>query len=80
MLKYFPKDRELIVKKNRNIQFAGIINAGRTEYFGKNFMFNYDDFKLYLIECDSMRVRVRNLEDPYGQATKIVLYYRRSKG
>ncbi len=70
-VKIFPKDRELIVKKNRNIQFAGIINAGRTEYFGKNFTFNYDDFKLNLIECDSMRVRVNNLEDPYGQPQRL---------
>ena len=70
-VKIFPKDRELVVKKNRNIQFAGIINAGRTEYFGKNFTFNYDDFKLNLIECDSMRVRVNNLEDPYGQPQRL---------
>ncbi len=70
-VKIFPKDRELIVKKNRNIQFAGIINAGRTEYFGKNFMFNYNDFKLNLIECDSMRVRVRNLENPYGRPQRL---------
>jgi hypothetical protein len=70
-VKIFPKDRELIVKKNRNIQFAGIINAGRTEYFGKNFTFNYDDFKLNLIECDSMRVRVNNLADPYGQPQRL---------
>ena len=70
-VKIFPKDRELIVKKNRNIQFAGIINAGRTEYFGKNFTFNYDDFKLYLIECDSMRVRVENLEAPSGRPQRL---------
>lgn len=67
-VKIFPKDREMTVKKNRNIQFAGIINAGRTEYFGKNFTFNYDDFKLNLIECDSMRIRVMNEEDPSGRA------------
>jgi hypothetical protein len=70
-VKIFPKNRELIVKKNRNIQFEGIINAGRTEYFGKNFTFNYDDFKLYLIECDSMRIRVENLEDPYGRPQRL---------
>ena len=70
-VKIFPKDRELIVKKNRNIQFAGIINAGRTEYFGKNFTFNYDDFKLNLIECDSMRVRVNNLENPYDRPQRL---------
>lgn len=70
-VKIFPKGKELIVKKNRNIQFSGIINAGRTEYFGNNFTFNYDEFKLNLIECDSMRLRVSNLEDPYGRPQRL---------
>ena len=53
------------------VVLKGIINAGRTEYFGKNFTFNYNDFKLYLIECDSMRIRVENLEDPYARPQRL---------
>ncbi len=59
-VKIYPDKKEIIIKKNRDLLFAGIINAGKTEYFGKQFTFDYRDFKINLIECDSMRLRANN--------------------
>lgn len=61
-VRVYPDNQQVIVKKNRDMSFAGIINAGRTEYFGSQFFFAYDDFKINLIECDSMRLRAANTD------------------
>lgn len=58
-VKVFPKNQEIIVRKNRDMKFAGAIRAGQTEFFGSEFYFNYNDFKIDLIACDSMRLRVK---------------------
>lgn len=59
-VRVYPDNQQVIIKKNRDMSFAGIINAGRTEYFGSQFFFEYDNFKINLIECDSMRLRAVN--------------------
>ncbi|CAG5084451.1 hypothetical protein [Parvicella tangerina] len=59
-VRVYPENQEVIIKKNRDMRFAGIINAGRTEYFGSQFYFEYDNFKINLIECDSLRLRAVN--------------------
>ncbi|MCB9194948.1 MAG: hypothetical protein H6598_01875 [Flavobacteriales bacterium] len=61
-VRVYPKNEQIILKKNRDMSFAGIINAGRTEYFGSQFFFEYDNFKINLIECDSMRLRALSME------------------
>ncbi len=63
----YPKNRELLVHKNRNFDFAGRIVAGRFEFFGKKFDFDYDKFKLTLDNVDSLRLRVEGKEqDEFG--------------
>ena len=59
-VRIYPDEEKIIIKKNRDMVFSGIINAGRSEYFGKDFSFNYSDFKINLIQCDSMRLRAIN--------------------
>ena len=49
-----PIGNEIIVKKNRDMFFGGLISSGRTQFYGNEFTFNYEDFKLNLIQCDSM--------------------------
>lgn len=59
-VRVYPENQKVTLKKNRDMSFAGIINAGRTEYFGSQFYFEYDNFKINLIECDSLRLRAVN--------------------
>ncbi len=56
----YPDTKTVVVKKNRDMNFSGILNAGRTEYFGNQYQFSYNDFKIDLLECDSMRIRIIN--------------------
>lgn len=49
-----PLNEKLTIKKNRDLDFDGLITAGKTQYYGNNFSFLYDDFKLEMPQCDSM--------------------------
>lgn len=64
----YPKNQELLVHKNRNFDFAGRIMAGRFEFFGKKFDFDYDKFKINLDNVDSLRLRVESDDkDEFGK-------------
>lgn len=67
-VRVYPKNEVVSLKKNRSFTFDGIINAGSVEYFGSNFSFEYDEFKLNIVDCDSMRIRVWPLS---GQGPQI---------
>jgi hypothetical protein len=65
----FPQDQEIKLKKNRDFTFAGQVKAGRFDFFGKEFAFDYDRFKINLQNIDSLRLKVEKepLEyDVYG--------------
>lgn len=64
----YPADQEIIMKKNRDFLFSGRVHAGLFDYFGKNFSFEYDKFKLNLPIIDSMTFKVRSRKpDDYGE-------------
>ncbi|HBX53325.1 MAG TPA: hypothetical protein DEH02_19885 [Bacteroidales bacterium] len=52
----FPYPNEILMKKNRYIEFDGRIRAGRFQYYGKNHSFDYDAFKINLTNCDSLHI------------------------
>ena len=51
-----PVGNQIRVKKNRDMNFDGLITAGKTQYFGNGFSFLYDEFKLNMTQCDSMLI------------------------
>ncbi len=54
----FPKHNELILKKNRTIEFNGTVASGKFEFHGKDFVFDYDMFKVKMKTIDSCRIYV----------------------
>ncbi len=54
----YPRNKEIILKKNRNYTFAGAVKAGKFEFFGKEFSFDYELFKVNLLNVDSLRMIV----------------------
>ena len=52
----FPKHGEITVKKNRDFDFAGVVRAGRFVFFGKEFDFQYNSFKVNLTNVDSTMI------------------------
>lgn len=64
----YPRNQEVVVHKNRDFDFAGVIRAGRFEFFGKKFDFQYDRFRVNLTNVDSLRLYVEAGEkDEFGK-------------
>jgi hypothetical protein len=50
----YPKEQEITLKKDRDFTFAGRVRAGRFDFYGNNFAFEYHSFKIIstiLIHC-----------------------------
>lgn len=58
----FPRKNELVLKKNRNIEFSGTVASGKFEFHGKDFVFDYDMFKVKMKTIDSCRIYVVSRE------------------
>ncbi|MBL7883205.1 MAG: hypothetical protein JNL69_04005, partial [Bacteroidia bacterium] len=64
----YPAEQKILLKKNRDFVFQGIVHAGRFDFFGKEFSFNYDKFLIDLKNVDSLRMMVKSKEpDAYGE-------------
>lgn len=59
----YPAQQTIIFKKNRDMEFDGYMKAGRFEYFGKGFSFNYEDFEIQMKQIDSMMFNVPDKEN-----------------
>ncbi|MBP6427301.1 MAG: hypothetical protein KA430_06930 [Bacteroidia bacterium] len=67
----YPNDQEVKIQKNRNFTFGGRVKAGRFDFFGKQFSFDYQNFKINLDNVDSLRLKVESSDpsevDDYGR-------------
>jgi hypothetical protein len=50
-----PKDQKITLKKNRNMDFSGKLRAGKVDFYGNGFSFNYNIFQIRLNNIDSMK-------------------------
>jgi hypothetical protein len=66
-VKIFPKGGTILVRKNRDIEFSGVLNAGKAEFFAENLSFIYDDFKVNMPLVDSLRLRVYPINNSVEQ-------------
>lgn len=63
----YPYNQQIIIGKNREFKFDGVVRAGLFTFFGHDFQFNYDTFKIRLQKIDSIRVAVEtNKKDDFG--------------
>jgi hypothetical protein len=64
----FPVKQQITMKRNRDFAFDGVIDAGLFTFYGRNFYFNYDTFKIRLTDIDSLSLKVKTEDlDAYGQ-------------
>lgn len=61
-VKIYPSANQIVMKKNRDFSFGGIIAAGLFTFYGKEFYFSYDTFKINLYNIDSLRIKVQTEE------------------
>lgn len=63
-----PKNSTIVMRKNRNFEFAGALQAGLFNFYGENFAFNYENFRIDLKEVDIVQLDYQlNTYDNYGQ-------------
>jgi len=63
----YPSRRQIVLKKNRDFVFGGVVSAGRFTYFGKDYYFNYEKFKIDINGADSLMFTVRRFTpDAFG--------------
>ena len=63
-----PTEQELKMQKDRDMSFAGRIKAGRFDFYGNGFEFDYEGFKIDLDKVDSVRMKVpADAPDPDGR-------------
>ena len=55
-VKILPDSGTIIMKRNRDFDFNGLISSGKVDFHGHNFSFNYDEFKLEMPVLDYMQV------------------------
>ncbi len=56
----YPHQQKITIKKNRDFAFEGKIVSGLFTFYGKEFFFNYDAFKIDLNNTDSLRFKVKS--------------------
>jgi len=50
-----PKDQILTLKKNRNMDLSGHLRAGKVDFYGSGFAFDYHTFQVRLNNVDSLK-------------------------
>jgi hypothetical protein len=58
----FPRHGEVTLKKNRQIDFSGTVASGKFEFIGKDFIFDYELFKINMKTIDSIKIYVEAFE------------------
>ncbi len=68
----YPKEQELVLKKDMDFSFDGIVSAGKFTYFGKNYDFTYKDFRIDMPSVDSIRLIVKRFTpDEFGELSNV---------
>ncbi len=69
---FYPEGGRVFLKKNRDFEFSGKIQAGMVTLNGESFYFSYDDYSINLEHIESMNMTVLSHEiDQYGQRMKL---------
>lgn len=63
----YPKNDEIVIKKDRDINFAGVIETGYYTFYGRNFHFKYNKFGVDLEHIDSLHIKVVDYYDNFGK-------------
>jgi len=70
----YPAEQKVTVKKNRDFDFKGVINAGYFTLFGNDFSFDYDKFTIFLKNVDSVRLKAKAFEeDIHGERPMMIV-------
>jgi hypothetical protein len=64
----YPENKQIIIRKNRKMEFNGIIDCGLFKTFGHEFTFDYNSFTIDLRKIDSIKIAVEtDVRDLFGK-------------
>lgn len=75
-VKLFPDNEKIILKKDRDFVFAGLVKAGLFDFYSQTGTFEYSTFKLNFSKIDSIAIRVPVREQPKIDQQKNFRYLR----
>jgi len=65
----FPKDKDLKIKEDQDMDFSGNIFAGRIDFEGEGFIFDYDSFRIDMEKLASATINIPSgKKDKQGDA------------
>lgn len=59
---FVPKNKTILIDKNRNMFFNGRLRVGLADFYGNGFAFNYENYEIQFIDTDSLVYRVWDKE------------------
>ncbi|MDF1575421.1 MAG: hypothetical protein P1P86_09545 [Bacteroidales bacterium] len=67
-VRLIPTENRIVMKRNRSFQFDGLVDAGLFQISGKNFFFDYENFKIDMQRIDSLKISIYTDEvNQYGE-------------
>ena len=71
-VKIFPSEKLVTVKKGRDFTFGGSVQAGKLQYYGKEYYFHYAPFVIDLLNVDSVSFMADSFEKNEEGVTTLV--------
>ncbi len=63
----YPKEGKTTLQKNRNVKLLGDISVGNFDFKGVDLLFNYNNYKLDLLDIDTLKMlSKKNAKDSYN--------------
>lgn len=67
-VRLMPRETSIVMKRNRSFKFDGVVDAGLFRFFGQDFYFDYENFKISLETIDSLQLSIHTGEyNQYGE-------------
>ena len=66
-----PRNEEITLLKNKDMQFGGTVLGGRVDFVGENFKFDYNNFTIDLPNMDEMLINYPNFQMTKGGQSEL---------
>jgi hypothetical protein len=69
----FPRDKEILMQKNRDFVFTGLVRAGYFDFYANKSSFEYDKFKLNMPVIDSITFKVDTISAKTKKVSQVLV-------
>lgn len=69
----YPRDKEILMQKNRDFVFTGLVRAGYFDFYANKSSFEYDKFKLNMPVIDSITFKVDTVQAKTNKRSQVMV-------